>query len=57
MKSTVVPFLMGAGLVLGICYLKQNKQKIDHLMTTIKKSGNKIAEEFKGNNCGCDCNQ
>ena len=56
MKSTVIPFLMGAGLVLGICYLKQNKQKIDHMMKTIKTSGNKIAEEFKGNICGCDCN-
>ena len=57
MKSTVVPFLLGAGLVLGICYLKQNKQKIDHLMMTIKTSGNKIAEEFKGNSCDCNCSQ
>lgn len=57
MKSTVVPFLLGAGLVLGICYLKQNKQKIDHIMMTIKTSGNKIAEEFKGNSYDCNCSQ
>lgn len=54
MKSTVVPFMLGAAMVLGICYLKSNKSTIDKLIKEVQDCGNRIINEFKGsNNCGC----
>lgn len=60
-RSTVIPFMLGAGVVLGICCLTTNKSKIHNLMKDMKECGNKMMNEFKVNknsNChqnGCDC--
>ncbi|MBR2891362.1 MAG: hypothetical protein IKC22_03150 [Bacilli bacterium] len=56
MKSTVLPFALGAFMVLGICCLKTNKSKIENLMKDMKECGNKIMKEFKVSKDGC-CNQ
>lgn len=53
MKSMVIPFVMGAGMILGICYLKKNKAKFDEALKQMKEAGNKITEPFKVDNCGC----
>ena len=53
MKSTFVPFMLGAGMVLGFYYIKSNKSKFDKFVKEVQDCSNKIMNEFKGsNNCG-----
>ncbi len=57
MKSTVMPFIAGMGIVLGFCYWKSNKSKVDNLIKEVRDCGNKIVKEFKvSSNCCCDSN-
>lgn len=47
MKSSVVPFAVGAATVLGVWLISSNKNKIDKLMKNVSDNMDQMLQECK----------